>query len=317
MFPSIEPHLRGLLALGGGHEMYFERSGKPDGTPVLYLHGGPGAGMGAGYRRLFDPDRFAIVGCDQRGCGRSRPLVTDALESLPRNDTGALLADLEALRTHLAIERWLVCGVSWGTTLALAYALEHPDRVTALLLGAVSTTTDEEVAWITEDVGRLFPREHARFVAAVPREPGERVVDAYHRALTHADSDQRARAAAAWCAWEDVHVSLDPHARPEPRFDDPVFRRVFATLVTHYWRNAAFLRQRPILARLERVAQTPALLVHGRLDVSSPLRTAFDLHGRWPASRFVVIADEGHGGPRMMQTLSDGASELIARVECR
>lgn len=312
MFPPSEPHLSGLLPIGDGHEMYLERSGRADGSPVLYLHGGPGGGMGGGYRRMFDPDRFSIVGCDQRGCGRSRPLVIDALESLAQNHTGALIADLEALRRHLAIDRWLVCGVSWGTTLALAYAQEHPERVSAMLLGAVTTTTDEEVAWITEDVGRLFPREHAPFAAAVERAPGERIVDAYFRALTDPDPERRARAAAAWCAWEDVHVSLDPQARPEPRFADPVFRGVFATLVTHYWRNAAFLRPRPILARLDRLAKIPGLLVHGRLDVSSPLRTAYDLHARWPASRFVVIEDEGHGGPRMMRTLSEGASELFA-----
>lgn len=310
MFPPSEPHQSGLLPLGDGHEMYFERAGLPHGVPVLYLHGGPGGGMGAGYRRMFDPDRFAIIGCDQRGCGRSRPLVTDALPSLAGNHTGALVADLERLRVFLGVERWLVCGVSWGTTLAMAYALAHPERVRGLLLGAVSTTTDDEVRWITEEIGRIFPREHARFAAAVEPAPGERLVDAYARALTHPDAERRARAAVDWCAWEDVHVTLDPRARPEPRFADPVFRGVFATLVTHYWRNAAFLRESPILARIDRLADVPALLVHGRLDVSSPLRTAFDLHARWPASRFVVIEDEGHGGPKMMESLAQGATEL-------
>lgn len=310
MYPPSEPYATGHLALPGGHEMYFERSGNPEGVPAIYLHGGPGGGMGGGYRRLFDPARFAIVGYEQRGCGRSRPLVVEALESLGDNHTGTLIDDLERLRSHLGIARWLVCGVSWGTTLALAYALEHPDRVKGLLLGAVTTTTDDEVRWITEDVGRLFPREHARFVEAAAAEPGERLVDAYFRALTHPDAERRARAALAWCAWEDVHVSLDPQARPEPRFADPVFRGVFATLVAHYWQNAAFLRDRPILGRIGDLARTPGLLVHGRLDVSSPLRTAFDLHARWPTSRFVVIEDEGHGGPKMMQTLSQGADAL-------
>lgn len=301
MFPPIAPFDSGLLRVDADAEIYWEASGNPKGIPALYLHGGPGGGMAGGYRRRFDPERFFIVGFEQRGCGRSRPLVTDDLASLASNTTATLIADIEKLRFHLAAERWLLLGVSWGVTLALAYAEEHPERVSGLVMMAIGTTTKEEVAWTTEVVGRLFPEEWDAFERASGRAPGERLVDAYYRHLTDRDPEVRANAARAWCAWEDVHVSLDPRHRPDPSYDDPAYREMFATLVVHYWKHGAFLDEGAILARVSRIAHLPATLIHGRLDVSSPLATAWALHRAWPGSELRVVDDEGHGGPKMAE----------------
>jgi proline iminopeptidase len=295
-----------MLAVAGDNEIYWEMSGNPDGKPVLYLHGGPGGGLGlGGYRRRADPQRHLIIGIDQRGCGRSRPLVIDALERLSENTTAALIEDIEAVREHLGIQRWLVTGVSWGSTLTLAYAQAHPERVTEIVLVAVTTTSREEVDWITEGVGRVFPEAWERFEAASKRRPGERVVEAYARRLAGGDAADRARAADAWDAWESMHVSLDPLWQPSPLHADPAERAVFATLVTHYWANDAFLPgPKRILGRVDRIAHIPAVLIHGRHDISGPVITPWRLHKGWPASRLDVIENEGHGGPESMQEMT-------------
>jgi proline iminopeptidase len=309
MFPPIEPFASGHLRVGDGNEIYWEASGRPDGKPALHLHGGPGGGIMTGYRRRYDPDAFLTVGFEQRGCGRSRPLVTAPAADLSTNTTPALVADIEALRAHLGVERWLVTGISWGTTLALAYAQAHPQRVSELILAAVTTTTASEVEWITEAIGRVFPREWERFEAAAHRKPGQRLIDAYYDRITHPDPTVREQAARAWCAWEDTHVSLDPKYVPNPRYDDPQFRRVFATLVIHYWKHAGFAGEGGLLAGMDRIAGIRGMLIHGRLDVSSPLETAWNLHKAWPTSELVVVGDEGHGGEAMI----DEVIRAIAR----
>ena len=295
-----------MLPVTGDNEIYWETSGNPHGKPLLYLHGGPGAGLGpGGYRRRADPERHLIIGIDQRGCGRSRPLVIDALERLSENTTAALIEDIEAVREHLGIQRWLVTGVSWGSTLTLAYAQAHPERVTEIVLVAVTTTSREEVDWITEGVGRFFPEAWERFEAASKRRPGERVVEAYARRLAGGDAADRARAADAWDAWESVHVSLDPLWQPGPLHADPAERAIFATLVTHYWANDAFLPgPERILDRVDRIAHIPAVLIHGRHDISGPVITPWRLHKEWPASRLHVIENEGHGGPESMDEMT-------------
>jgi proline iminopeptidase len=300
VFPPIEPFASGLLSVSHGNELYWEVSGNPVGKPALHLHGGPGSGAMAGYRRRFDPEKFLIVGFDQRGCGRSRPLVTQPTADLSSQTMRAQIDDIEALREHLGVERWLITGASWGTTLALAYAQAHPDPVSELVLFAITTTSAAEVEWITETVGRIFPREWARFEAASGRASGERVVDAYYRRLTDGSPQVRAEAALAWCEWEDVHVSLDPRAQPDPRYRDAAFRELFATLVTHYWSHAAFAEGKGLIEGASALAAIPGILVHGRLDVSSPLDTAWRLNQAWPGSQLVVIDDEGHGGDRMI-----------------
>ncbi|KMO15348.1 prolyl aminopeptidase [Methylobacterium indicum] len=303
----------GLLPAADGARIYWEMSGRPDGLPALFLHGGPGSGLGrGGYRRHFDGTRYRLVGIDQRGCGRSRPLATADLAGLPTNTTSALIADIEAVRAHLGIERWLVSGVSWGTTLALAYAQRHPERVTALVLAAVTTTSREEVAWITEDVGRVFPEAWQAFAAASGRRGDERIVEAYARRLAGDDADDRRRAARDWMAWEAVHISLDGPSPGRP--DDPDRDAVFATLVTHYWANDGFLRgPDAILARMDRLRTIPGILIHGRRDISGPAVTAWRLHRLWPGSRLHIVEGEGHGGPEMSARMRAATDALADR----
>jgi len=297
---SIEPFKSEILQLADGSGMYWEASGNPKGKPALYLHGGPGSGLLTGYRQHFDPERYLIVAVDQRGCGRSWPLVTDPGYDLGSNTTLSLIADIEQLREHLGIDRWLLTGLSWGTTLALAYAQAHPERVTEIVLGAVTTTSRVEVTWLTETIGCIFPEAWSAFEQTANRRTGESVVDAYYRLIRDPDTKIREQAAQAWCKWEDVIVSLDPQAKPSARFADPNFRLNFATLVIHYFANAAFLEGQEILKNMGRIAHLPGVLIHGRLDVSGPLQTAWQLHQRWSKSRLIVVETEGHGGSIMI-----------------
>ncbi|MBA3528702.1 MAG: alpha/beta fold hydrolase [Propionibacteriaceae bacterium] len=218
---------------------------------------------------------------------------------------------MEVLRLHLHIERWRVAGVSWGTTLALAYAQSHPDRVSELVLAAVALTTPRYVEWITEGVGMLFPQAWERFEAASRRQPGQRLVDAYQTLLTDPNPSVRAQAALDWAAWEDAHISLDPHWQPAPA-DDAVTRwQVLATLVTHYWKHAAFLPADGLISGLTRLRDTPTVLIHGRYDVSGPIGAAWAVHRALPGSRFVQIDGEGHGGPAMMEAVAEATTNFM------
>ncbi len=305
MFPAIEPYASGVLLAAHGAELYWECTGNLAGRPALFLHGGPGAPMTGGYRRQFDPARWRIVYLDQRGCGRSRPLAHEDLSGLAFNTTDQLIDDLELLRERLGIDRWLLVGGSWGVTLALAYAQRHPERVIGLALAAVTDGARENLEWITQDMRRVFPREWDEFAAASGRRPGQRVLDAYLERITDPDPDTRFAAARAWCAWEDVHVSLAPGWTPWERFDDPEFRAQFATLVIHYWANDCFLPPDGVMAGMQAVADIPGVLIHGRYDVSGPLSVAWDLHRAWPASRLVVLDDAGHAGASLSRALQE------------
>lgn len=301
------PHADGHIEVSGGASIFWEESGTPDGVPALWLHGGPGSSLGSGwYRSHFDLDRYRLIGIDQRGSGRSTPQVLDTLDRLDEHTTQQLIADIEAVRIALGVERWVVAGVSWGTTLALAYAQEHPEHVQALALMAVTTTSREEVDWITEGVGRVFPEDWEAFERASGRREGERIVEAYARRLRSADASERTAAAADWDRWESVHVSLD---RPDLRghgHTDPAVRETFATLVTHYWSNDGFLAgDRAVLARMDRIAHIPAVLVHGRRDISGPASTAWRLHRLWPTSTLSIVEDEGHGGEQESRFLRE------------
>ena len=312
LFPPIEPDSTGMLPAAHGAQLYWECSGNPAGAPAMVLHGGPGAPMSGGYRRQFDPDRWRIVYADQRGCGRSRPLAHQDLSSLATNTTDQLIEDLELLRTHLGIDRWLLVGGSWGVTLALAYAQRHPERVTGLALAAVTDGAREYLEWITQDMRRVFPREWDEFAAASGRRPGQRVLDAYLERITDPDPAVRFAAALDWCRWEDVHVSLAPDQLPSLADADPEFRAQITTLVIHYWANDCFLPPEGIRPGMPAVAGIPGVLIHGRYDVSGPLAVAWDLHRAWPASRLVVLEDSGHGGPSMRESLTMAIAELGA-----
>jgi proline iminopeptidase len=312
-FPPIEPYDSGMLDGGDGYWVYWECCGNRAGKPVLYLHGGPGSGCSASQRRFFDPNRYRAVLFDQRGSGRSRPLANEPDANLSTNTTTHLIADIEALREALGVDRWTIFGLSWGTTLGLAYAQALPHRVNALVLGFVTTTSRREVQWITEDVGRIFPQEWDRFANAVPdRLRHLRLVDAYAAMLADPDPIVHDRAAREWCTWEDAHVSLTPGHTPNPRYQDPEFRLRFARLVTHYWRHAAFLVEDQLVRDAAKLNGIPGVLIHGRYDVSGPLVTAWRLSQRWTTSRLYILDDAGHGGCNEFMPLAIGALNEFA-----
>lgn len=300
----MEPYECGTLEVGDGHRVYWECCGNPAGLPALVLHGGPGSGCSPAQRKFFDPSAFKIVLFDQRGCGRSRPLASDADADLSTNTTQHLIADIELLRKYHEVEQWTVLGMSWGSTLALAYAQAHPDRIKTIVLAMVTTTSEREVRWITEDVGRIFPAEWARFASAVPKSMREfRLVDAYAKLLFDPDVTVREEVARAWCAWEDVHVSLAPGHKPNGKFENPEFRLGFARLVTHYWRHAAFLGENQLLRNASILNGIPGVLIHGRNDLSSPLDIAWELSQRWTTSRLNIIDNAGHGGDQLVAAM--------------
>jgi proline iminopeptidase len=314
LYPPVEPYETGMLDVGDGHQMYWETVGNPAGLPAVFLHGGPGSGAGVGSRRNFDPARYRAVLFDQRGSGRSRPLADNPDADLSTNTTAHLIDDIERLRLHLGIDRWLVVGVSWGVTLGLVYAQRHPAAVTGMVLAAVTAGTRLETNWITRDMGRVFPREWERFAGVVPQ--AERAGDlaaAYARLLSSPDREVRERAAAEWCRWEDTHVSLMPGFTPSPRYDDPHFRAVFARLVTHYWSHGCFLADGEVMANLPRISHLPAVLIHGRYDISGPLDTAWHLHRQWPGSRLVVLDEAGHGGNGFTDAMVDALDSFADR----
>lgn len=297
LHPEIEPDERGLLDVGDGHEVYWDPCGNRAGKPAVVLHGGPGSGCTPWWRRLFDPEAYGVVLFDQRGCGRSRPHASAPAADLSANATPYLVADIERLREHLGIERWLVLGGSWGSTLGLAYAQAHPSRVSELVLFSVVTTTRREVDWVTRDAGRFFPEEWLRFRDGVPAaERDGDLVAAYHRLLIDPDPAVHEAAARAWCRWEDEHVRTSSADTPDPRYDDPAFRLCFARLVTHYWRHAAWLEDDALVRGAGALHGVPGVLIHGRLDVSSPLDVPWRLAQAWHGSELVIIDGEGHGG---------------------
>jgi proline iminopeptidase len=294
-FPLTPPLDSGLLDVGGANAVHWEVHGRPDGPAAVVLHGGPGA-PAKGMHRLLDPAVWKIVVIHQRNCGKSTPSAADPATDLSSNTTAALVADLERVREHLGIERWLVFGASWGTTLGLAYAQSHPDPVAAMVLLAVGLTSRQEVDWITRDMGRIWPEAWDRFRRGVPGADRDGdLAAAYSRLLESPDAAVREQAARDWCAWEDTHVSLDPAWRPNPRFEDPVFRMEFARLVTHYWSHAGFLADGQLERDVDRLAGIPAALITGRVDVSGPPDVAWRLHQRWPASGLVILEQGGHG----------------------
>lgn len=297
LYPATEPYDSGMLDVGDGHRVYWETVGNPRGKPAMAVHGGPGSGCGTWWRRYFDPDRYRLVLFDQRGCGRSTPSAGAPDADLSANTTHHLIADMERLREHLGIERWLVFGGSWGSVLGLAYAERHPDRVSEVVLFSIATRPWRAAAWITRDMGRVFPAEWARFRDAVPEQERDGDLSAaYSRLLHDPDARVRDRAAIEWCRWEDTHVATVPgHRRADPRFQDPQIRMVLARLVTHYWSHGCWLDDDELLKGAGALAGIPGVLVHGRLDISGPLDDAWHLARAWPGSELVVVEEAAHG----------------------
>jgi proline iminopeptidase len=290
LYPAIEPYDHGMLDVGDGNFVYWEVCGNPHGKPAVVLHGGPGSGCSTGVRRYFDPHAYRIVLFDQRGCGRSMPHASDLRTDLSVNTMAHLLADMEHLRQHLEIDQWLLFGGSWGSTLGLAYAERHPQRVTEMVLGSVTTTRRAEIDWLYRGVAPLFPAQWARFRAGVP--PAERdgdLVAAYHRLLQDPGPAIHMQAAKDWCEWEAALVSVDPEATPEPRRLQPTWQLAFARIVTHYFCHNAGLEEGILLRQASVLAHIPGILVHGRLDLGSPLVTAWELAQAWPNSELVLV----------------------------
>jgi proline iminopeptidase len=297
MYPASEPYDHGWLETGDGHRVYWEACGDPDGKPAVVVHGGPGSGCTPWHRRLFDPTGYRAVLFDQRGCGRSTPLASEPDADLSTNTTPHLVGDLERLREHLGVDRWLMLGGSWGSTLSLAYAEAHPQRVSELVLWGVTTGRRVEADWLFRGgVAPLFPAQWERLRAEVPEaERDDEVVEAYARRLFDPDPEVRRLAALAWCTWESATPDWPPADGLASRFHDPAFALGFARLVTHYVAHDEFLEDGVLLREVDRLAAIPGVLVQGRFDLQAPLGNAWTLHGAWQRSELVIV-DAGHAG---------------------
>jgi proline iminopeptidase len=291
LYVETEPFASGWLATGTAHEIYYEECGAADGKPAVVLHGGPGGAINPTMRRFFDPARWRVALFDQRGCGRSRPNA-----SLDENTTWDLVEDIERLRRRLGVEKWTVFGGSWGSTLALAYAIKHPDRVAGLILRGVFLLTEREVRWFYQDgASMLFPDAWARFLAPIPESERGDLMAAYHRRLTDPDRRVQSVAAAAWSQWEGDTLSLrGPQARPA-KFSEVDFAIAFARIECHYFVNRGFFDEDGwLLKNIGAIRGIPGWIVQGRFDVVTPLESAWALKQAWPEARFDIIWDAGH-----------------------
>ena len=309
-YPEIEPYEHGMLEVGDGHLVYWEVCGNPAGKPALVVHGGPGSGCTPGMRRYFDPAAYRIVLFDQRGCGRSQPHASSSDAALVANTTDHLLADMERLREHLGIERWLMFGGSWGAVLGLVYAERHPDRVSEIVITAVATGRRAETDLLTRGLGRLFPDAWAGFRAGVPEADRDGDLAAgYAHLLSHPDPAVREKAARNWCAWEEAIV---PDSPPNPRYESQVFRMAFARLVTHYWSHGSWLDEGIVLRDAGKLAGIPGVVVQGTLDLSNLLGTTWELVHAWPRSELVVLDDAGHGSGAGLASAIVAATDRFA-----
>jgi len=295
LYPEGMPYDEGMLPVGDGNAIHWQVCGNPDGIAAVVLHGGPGSGLSASARRFFDPAAYRIVQFDQRGCGRSIPHASDPDCDLRANTTRHLIADMEALRVRLGLERWLVWGHSWGSTLALAYAQQHPQRVLALVLVGVTMTRRSEIDWLYRDVAPLFPAQWEAFRNGAPadRRDGD-LVAAYYDLLGDADPAVREKAALDWHSWEAVSVSSSTGDELPEKWRDPAFRMARARIVTHYFHHGAWLDDGILLRNAHRLAGIRGAMIHGRLDLQAPLTTAWELSRAWPDGRLVVVGDAGH-----------------------
>ena len=289
LFPEIGPYETGYLPLSAGHTMYWEQAGNPRGQPALFLHGGPGAGAGAVHRRFFDPGHWRIVIFDQRGAGRSRPLG-----ELSNNTTPDLVADIEILRRHLAVDRWLLFGGSWGSTLALAYAQAHPDRVAGCVLRGVFLGRKLEVDWFLHGMAMVFPDAHAQFAGFLPENERADLLGAYLRRLTDPDPAVHNPAAQAWSVYEGTCSTLLPSPESVSSFSQDRSALGLARIEAHYFANDLFLPPEGLLSNMDRIDHIPAEIVQGRYDMVCPPTTAFALAAAWRNARLSVVPDAGH-----------------------
>jgi proline iminopeptidase len=298
MYPKIEPYEHGILDVGEQNSVYWEICGNPNGKPALVVHGGPGSERNPYNRRFFNPDCYKVILFDQRGCGRSIPHASDPSTDMNRNTTKHLLSDMERLRERLGIERWLLFGNSWGSTLVLAYAEQHPDRVSEIVIHGITTSRRSDIDWLYRGMGRIFPAEWERFrngVAEADRD-GD-LITAYAHLMADADPAVRLRAAKDWMAWEDVVISLEPNVKLNSYSDRPVAALIaFVRICTHYWAHESWLEEGALLRDAIRLSGIPAALIHGRHDLGCPLDTAWELAKKWPNAELMIVNDAGHIG---------------------
>ena len=290
LYPPIEPYDSGHLAVGDGHELYWELCGNPDGKPVVFLHGGPGAGASPAHRRQFDPERYRILLFDQRGCGRSRPHA-----SLEANTTWHLVDDIERLREMAGVDKWMVFGGSWGSTLSLTYAQTHPDRVTELVLRGIFLFQQYELDWLYKaGASAVFPDKWEEFVAVIPEDERGDYVAAYRKRLTSDDPDAQLEAAKAWSKWEAETVTLLPHPEVIEDFTEPDKAIATARIENHYMTNKGWLEEGQLLRNVDRIRHIPGVIVQGRHDMCTPPRAAWALHRAWPEAELNIVPDGGH-----------------------
>ncbi len=301
LYPPIEPYVRHTLKVEPPHALYIEECGTPSGIPVLFVHGGPGGGCEPWHRQFFNPDRYRVVLFDQRGCGRSTPHA-----SLAGNNTQALIDDIERIREHLGIERWMLFGGSWGSTLSLLYAQAFPERVTALVLRGIFLCRREDIAWFYQHgASRLFPDAWQDFVAPVPEEQRDDMVAAYYRLLTGQDEIRRLAAARAWSVWEGTTSTLNRKPSLVEHFAESHVALSMARIECHYFVNDAFIRPNQIIEDADRLANIPGRIVHGRYDVVCPVDQAVALSRAWPRAELDIIPASGHsaGEPAIAEAL--------------
>ncbi|PWG02764.1 prolyl aminopeptidase [Sphingosinicella humi] len=290
LYPSIEPFESGMLDVGDGHSVYYERCGTKGAKPAVFLHGGPGGGCSPEHRRQFDPALYDVLLFDQRGCGRSTPYA-----NLDANTTWHLVADIERLRELMGVDQWLVFGGSWGSTLALAYAETHPERVSELVLRGIYTCTKPELDWFYQfGVSEMFPEEWDRFVSIIPEEERGDILAAFHRRLTGDDRELQIAAARAWSLYEGETITLLPDPKLQAQHDDPDFALAFARIETHYFMHGAWLEPNQLIRDAGRLKGIPGTIVHGRYDMPCAARYAWRLHHAWPEADFRLVEGAGH-----------------------
>jgi proline iminopeptidase len=291
MYPEIEPYSTGFLKVSEIHTLYFEEAGNPNGKPVVFLHGGPGGGLIPNYRRYFNPQKWRIILLDQRGCGQSKPFA-----DLRENTTWDLVADIEKLRVHLSIAKWAVFGGSWGSTLALTYAIKHPDSCTKLFLRGIFLLRKKEIDWFyQEGCSKIFPDAWEEYVKPIPKEERHNFVEAFYKRLTSEDSQIRKAAATAWSIWEGSTSKLIPDSDVVARFGEDEFADAFARIECHYFINKGFFPEdNYLLNNIDKIRHIPTIIVQGRYDVVCPAESAWELHRALPEAEFHLIADAGH-----------------------
>jgi proline iminopeptidase len=311
-YPPLEPFRTGRLSVGHGHQLYFEESGNPAGKPVVFLHGGPGGGSEPRQRRFFDPHAYRIVLFDQRGCGQSTPFA-----SLEHNTTWDLVDDLEALRDHLGCSRWQVFGGSWGSTLALAYAQRHPDRVSELVLRGIFLLRKWEIDWFYQDgASHLFPDAFEAYLRPIPLEERGELVAAYHRRLTSPDAAVRSEAAKAWSRWEGRTSYLLPNDGYLDKMGEDAFADAFARIECHYFQHGGWVDgERALLANVGPMREIPGVIVQGRYDVVCPLDSAWALKKAWPEADLRIVEDAGHAAhePGILHELIEATDRFRGR----